>query len=421
MKRERDDAFLRARQCCGRLGWGEPVVLLAAVIAAATLVAYLLSSGRGLLLLRFLSYGHAGSCAAVEAAPHVDLHSFNHIAGMCGDGGGVVLAYDNVGSADGAGAQLQRALGLYQLSFGLGVGFAHVPLRRVGYQGLQALEANADLPGIEDRWNAAFSLSDHSTLGCSGRLDDNSDGCVHVQALQPTLEDLAAFGPQCRGGKRLVVHAVHARRVLDLHPELASHPDASLGNVLPWLRGARTLQPTLPALRIAVHVRRGELYVVDSDRMLPNSYYVTICQVVGRVLRRMNVPHVFEIFTEQVAKPVTIAAGHHGIGGRIKGTVILDPTDNKLSDFDVLVPKPVMRVNTDSIEAIQDMASAPIFIMSRSSFSFVAASLHDPGHGLVVYHPFWHTARPDWFVVDPSNMERNEGELERRLRGLIRC
>ena len=40
------------------------------------------------------------------------------------------------------------------------------------------------------------------------------------------------------------------------------------------------------------------------------------------------------------------------------------------------------------------MATVDLLIISRSSFSFLAAILNKKG--IILYHPFWHTAPAAW-------------------------
>ena len=85
----------------------------------------------------------------------------------------------------------------------------------------------------------------------------------------------------------------------------------------------------MKALRVAVHVRRGELFVVESHRMLPNAYYVTAAQNVQKALNALRIPHFFEIYTEKQTKP-TLVYGK-----------MVQPQNVHLEDWDVLNPRKV--------------------------------------------------------------------------------
>ena len=49
---------------------------------------------------------------------------------------------------------------------------------------------------------------------------------------------------------------------------------------------------------IGIHVRRGELYVVESHRMLPNHFYIDNCNKIIEILNNKNIPFKIELYTE---------------------------------------------------------------------------------------------------------------------------
>ena len=163
--------------------------------------------------------------------------------------------------------------------------------------------------------------------------------------------------------------------------------------------------------RLAIHVRRGDLYATASDRMLPNSYYVSCALHLSDVLRRLDVPFVCELYTEAPTKTFDVTPDHHGIDRRISENLTFEPGMGQLEDFDVL-PNLERYVNIDPIETLRRMATADAMIMSRSSFSYVAAILSQIC--IVIYHPFWHSPMKDWLVSGPDG-GLPEGELAERL------
>ena len=79
---------------------------------------------------------------------------------------------------------------------------------------------------------------------------------------------------------------------------------------------------------------------------------------------------------------------------------------NRLEDFDA-IPNVKIIANGDAIEALKGMATADIFMMSRSSFSYVAAILNR--RGIVIYYPFWHSPLPSWIVATESGISYPTG------------
>ena len=84
------------------------------------------------------------------------------------------------------------------------------------------------------------------------------------------------------------------------------------------------------------------------------------------------------------------------MNGRISQNVRYEPGMNRLEDFDA-IPHLERHVNVDPIETLRRLATADAMIMSRSSFSYVAAILSR--EGIAIYHPFWHGAMQDWLIA----------------------
>ena len=57
---------------------------------------------------------------------------------------------------------------------------------------------------------------------------------------------------------------------------------------------------------IGIHVRRGELYVVDSDRMLPNIFYIQTAQKIIKECEKHNIDYIIELYTEVPEKDIIV-------------------------------------------------------------------------------------------------------------------
>jgi hypothetical protein len=167
-------------------------------------------------------------------------------------------------------------------------------------------------------------------------------------------------------------------------------------------------------LRVAVHVRRGDLFVVDSHRMLPNAYYIDVAQKVVRELEARGMDYQIELFTEVPHSALTVLPGHHGIATRIQAPVVVTPEMSRLGDFDVL-PNLVRHVNGPAIDCIRKLATADVLVMSRSSLSYLAGILNR--RGIVLYRPFWHRAPSSWVTVDRDG-EFGQATFGKALEGL---
>ena len=313
-----------------------------------------------------------------------------------------VLTYDNT-RTDGVGAQLHRIYGIYAISRLLGASYLHSPLAGVGYQGLAALEENACDPGFHHEFNELFQIKSDAPLA-----ED-----VHTVFLPSisiaVFQQLAAmFDTHGTGGRPTLVRIVMPFGIADRFPDCyeVCKKISPFPPLVP-VREGRTV-------RVAVHVRRGELFVVDADRMLPNGYYIAVAQRIARVLEAAGGDYQIGLYTEAPSAEFVVEPERHGISSRITAPVVLSPEMCRLEEFSVL-PNLVHRVNGPAIECIRGMATADILVMSRSSLSYLGAILNRTG--IVLYHPFWHRAPSSWMTVGPDG-QFDEARLGRAVSAL---
>lgn len=327
-------------------------------------------------------------------------------------GAGVALAYNNAGMQDGAGSQLHRVVLTRALSRAVSAGYVHARLL--------ALDLHGDSPAIINDWNALFHLPDAGALNCEAegdtgaawRLGAARDGCVHVRlghkivwadVLRAVARECAPMPPALfvrlhaasHTPPRVVVH-LGAAELFDVAPELLARTAARFSSDLPWLLTTRTssaLQATTScasrdALYVGVHVRRGDV-VTAADRRVPNEYFLGMTRALADAALTLSLPPLRVHFFMDTVPP----------GG--EAALALD-------DF-ARVAGATLHYGGGALETLRALARSDILVMSRSSFSFLPALLHDADRGAVVYHPMWHAPRADWFVAEPWAAEAGMG------------
>jgi len=331
-----------------------------------------------------------------------DEYAGSHPAARFGVHPNLVLTYDNT-RRDGVGAQLHRIYGIYAISRLLGASYLHSPLAGVGYQGLAALEEDAFDPGFHHEFNELFQIKSDAPLA-------EDVHTVYLPSISiAVVQQLAAmFDTRRRGGGPTLVRIVMPFGIADRYPDCYEVcKEISPFPPLVPVREGRTV-------RVAVHVRRGELFVVDADRMLPNGYYIAVAQRIARVLEAAGRDYQLELYTEVPSAEFVVGPERHGISSRITAPVVLTPEMCRLEEFNVL-PNLVHRLNGRAIECIRGLATADILVMSRSSLSYLGAILNRSG--IVLYHPFWHRAPSSWMTVGPGG-QFNETEFRRAVSAL---
>lgn len=287
----------------------------------------------------------------------------------------LALTYANDVIMDGAGAQLHRIYTIYALSRHLGVSYFHSPLFELGYQGLTALEKNERDSKIVERYNTLFALPS------DGVVPENAVVHYLMNANFDFINDLKKKAQHSNVFH--LVKMVFTHPAADHFPQMLSH----LKTVSPFEVAAS------PVFRIAIHVRRGDLFIADVERALPNSYYMILLQEIIKTLRRLGISFVCELYTELPSAPFIVTPGHHGMATRIKKDIMIAPEANDIKEFDQL-PHLKKCINGDPIETLRAMATADLLMMSRSDFSYTAAILNKKG--IIVYHPFWHGTPMEW-------------------------
>ena len=296
------------------------------------------------------------------------------------------MTYHNDVMTDGVGAQLQRIYGIYAVSRLLGAYYLHSPLSRVDYQGLSALEKNVNDPEFHRVFNSLFWIDSDAPPTDDFHTIEVADLTMEI------LDTLATVSETTGGDGRMVLLKVMLPYgIADRLPNCYN----VCKEISPFASSPSQGNP----LRVAIHVRRGELLAVESHRMLPNAYFVNVAQQVARVLGSLEIDYRMEVHTEAPTREFVVTPGHHAVKSLITVPVVVRPEMSQLDEFDVL-PDLKLFINEMAIDCIRKLATADILIMSRSSFSYLGAILNRSG--IVLYHPFWHSAPSSWIPVAPS-------------------
>ena len=305
----------------------------------------------------------------------------------------VAITYLDDGNQDGAGSQLLRIYGIYALSRSLDVAYVHSPIARLGYHGLAALENNAPTETLLDDLNRFFDIP--------------SDVALPEEHVTHDMVDVDADAISALKNQAIDTGDFHLIRILYPFPITDSYPEVYrfIRDVSPFHRRRSD------TFRLAIHVRRGELYAIFSDWMLPNSYFVGAILRFQRVLQQLDIPFVCELFTEVASAAFEVTADHHGIYGRLSEPVTFTPEMNRLEDFDE-VPNLEISANLDTVETMRRMATADALILCHSSFSYLPALFH--ADGLVVYHPYWRAPMKEWLIANDDGAF-HEPDLVTRL------
>jgi hypothetical protein len=293
----------------------------------------------------------------------------------------VSITYANDMVSDGAGGQIQRIIGIVALAEALQANYDHSPIVKIDYHGWNLYlkkEYDAELPR---KWDTFLGFPEPQT-GCS--VTDHVWQAVSPDQL-PEISQWILNGCQAR--------IVLPYPFLDLFPQY-------LDKVRPKLRSwyNRTPKPILEETKkfqVAIHVRRGELHLWESQRMLPNGYYLTIIRELRKYMPADAEFHIHSegsISTDKGKEEVFRAPAHAGY--MREPSKHLKRNRDHFEDF--IQEGCILHINEDIFQTFHRCVSADIFVMSKSSLSYVMGAY---ANGIVVYQPFWHTPLPSWCVM----------------------
>jgi hypothetical protein len=248
---------------------------------------------------------------------------------------------------DGAGAQIQAMISVLLFARRFGFAYVHTPFETMEHA------PDGDGPGWARAWEKTMNIGD----GELTRSDLPDLPLVPVRNCHFIRK---------RRGVIQILKQCHA--YADLHPD-----DYEL--ILPDLRAR--YQRSLPAshaaprtgpLRIALHLRRGDVTASDAGRFTATAQVARQMKDLRSLLQSLAIAHEFEIYS------------------------VGEPGDfRELDDL-----SPAFHLNENAIDTFHRLVAADILLTAKSSFSYVAALLSG---GVKLYEPFWHAPLNDWVTI----------------------
>ncbi len=302
----------------------------------------------------------------------------------------LAFSYYNSCFADGAGSQLQRIYGIYALARFLGASYIHTPLQKIFYHGFHSIETNQDDVHLVERYNELFVIPSDQPLSKYAKIH-------YLFRLKNDFSFLHSLKEQLIKSRNFVLLSIGCPFFLvNQQPEMIHH----IKKVTPFERTPSSI------FKIVLHVRRGDLLISpEKNRLLPNSYYINLNLQIIDVLRSLKIPFTCELHTEIPSKTLLVTAEHHSMKHRLEEQVLITPESQHMEEF-ATIPHLTIHNNDDPLAALRSFATADLFIMSRSSFSYLGAMLNKKG--IIVYHPFWCATPLEWLDAthQPSFHER---------------
>jgi len=253
------------------------------------------------------------------------------------------------GRTDGGGAQAQAFFSAMLYAHCENLVYLHTPFRSVEHSPWDSAEQWAE------RWENVFSPG----LGelSSECFDYDRMPVIETGTMPPDLPDAPPEEPTL-----LVVS--HCHWYADACPDSYSLIQTRLRQKYERMSGP--VRRAADRLRVAVHIRRGDIGEFDAPRFTPNSVVAWQIEQVSRALA--GFPHEIHVYSEGAEE-----------------------------EFWPIQDLAVLHLNGDVFEDLHSLITADVFIMAKSSFSYTAALL---SRGIRIYYPFWHAPQQQWIVTD---------------------
>ena len=295
---------------------------------------------------------------------------------------------------DGVGAQLQRIIGIYSLSIRYGIPYVHSGIKNLLITALDPYQTQEELNIFLQRINDLFQLPSS---------DFGSQRDSKLKLTSPTKMNLNLI----RLKNKLKIGQHRTFVISNPFLLLNKDPDAYLLAV-PQLPMAKDNEKDF--MNIVVHYRRGSssfdiLPGESTPRAILNDWYLKVLNKYVAQMKADNIKYHIDVFTDMPKQdidfpPLAFQRDFWKQLPRFENDMIRirgeDLNQTTFGDFGDLL---TVHYGGDPINDLMEMAQADVFIMSRSSFSFVGALLNRKG--IIVAPPnFWHKNLSAWITED---------------------
>jgi hypothetical protein len=303
----------------------------------------------------------------------------------------IALAYNSDENDDGTGAQIQRIMGIYAVCKKFGFNYVHMPIKNLLVFPLDSLDSPIEVEKYLHRVNDYFKLPSDDINQYENVLDGSTITLRKLRKMK--------FFRQFSKTKKILIRVSNVNSIVDKNPNIFSLAVSDLIQ--------STDQPPKEKLSIILHIRgtvQDDLIIKGEveTRSLPISYYKNKLR---EILALVNpaLDYEVKVFTDIpkenlsfVPRPEDIKAweksGHRIEDGRIRVDGL-----NLEREFREFGSSIEFVYGGDPLDALIEMSRADYFVMSRSSFSYLAGVLNLNG---AVFHPpkFWHTPLSNWIA-----------------------
>ena len=293
---------------------------------------------------------------------------------------------------DGVGAQAQRLLAIYSLAKSLGVGYSHSPIEDVAVHPLDPYKSEQEYSSFLVRLNEYFSLPNMEISNKRELIRITFAELSQRRLLKQLL--ISIFS-----GNRFEIATVNPYLLVDLHPKIYEFARKDLISNKDSIREKETTDSKL----VGVHYRQGVGgFVIQNGEKFPRQLEIDyFMKAINLSLPKSNFGKIgLRVFSDAPSSNTVFSPPAdqmylwQGTPRFVDGSIEVIAAD--LSAFGEIpgVDVEFMR-GGDALDAIVQMRSMDVLILSKSSLSYVAAILAK-NQEVIYPRGFWHPKLPHW-------------------------
>lgn len=347
----------------------------------------------------------------------------------------LILSYANSQHTDGGAAQLQRKVAIFCLARSISCNYLDSEIIKIDFPGVNNLEKHSpqiqawnemyqfpstenprfanyiEIPILENEiWEWIISLNSYariirtyiqlSILKKKSRSDFTKvDGELKLSITRTLL-----------GFKKIVL------KLSNVYPAVESDVDMIYSFAKEIKLRFQSID-TDPEIRVAVHVRRGDLLVREKSRILSDKYFNNLLKFLIRLENESHTKTRITIYTDCPKSRVEMVAKDHA-------TWRWSHSDNELIEIDPLMYSweylnglcDVGISIQDDPDSFKALHKADILIASKSSYSYLPAIFSD---SKVLMPVFWHKGTNDWLILSSEEVEAFDLPVQTKLRDYL--
>ena len=336
----------------------------------------------------------------------------------------IYLTYDSEKCRDGSGAQVQRMLAIYCITKKFGLKYFRSDILDLDFNPGDGIFSVNEMEAYKDRLNEFMKFLDQKKPNNFKVREFKFRRLPRVLNFRLAnlffyfifFNFLKLFSYVKKKNLILKVADPHplANKIPDIYRELKSKlPNESVFN-------------QKKIFEIHLHLVRSKVSRDQlSRRFTEDSWYLDILSSVIQLLKKNDICYEIVLHTDvNSSQSWMIPTGHNkesveywkGAGIKIEDNEMIVADESVLEHFKKIQNLRIV-TGIDPLLAWNQIAKADLFLMGKSSFSFVGALLNPTG--VIVGQKFWHTFPKGWFNIEPEQ-EIHVSSLIRTLEGRLR-